>query len=88
LELVLRYGRSALDFDSKLEPDDVPLKPGETLLLKVPERYVLGWEKARREEDWPQPEKIGLGFPWLNFGDGMGFWGTNADVWPYPRRKP
>jgi hypothetical protein len=72
----LRYGRSALtDFSVPIEPDDVPLKPGESYTLKIPEQLQLGWESfvKRRGLAKEEPKKIKFIFQYLNFGDGTGF---------------
>lgn len=72
----LRYGRSALNsFSVPIEPDDVPLKPGESYTLKIPESLQLGWESfvKRRGLAREEPKKIKFIFQNLNFGDGTGF---------------
>jgi hypothetical protein len=81
LAFVLPYGRVQLgDLITKAEPDDVPIKPGETYVFKVPESLVLGWDSFRRREHKPQPKKVILHFNKLSFGDGTGFMGHM----PYP----
>ena len=60
-------------------PDDVPLKPGETYVLKVPEAYVMGYESMNRTMKIP-PEawnRIELSVSSINFGDGTGFVGSS-----------
>jgi hypothetical protein len=72
----LRYGRSALNsFSVPIEPDDVPIKPGESYTLKIPEQLQLGWESLvkRRGLAKEEPRKIKFTFQNLNFGDGTGF---------------
>ncbi|HEX8130306.1 MAG TPA: hypothetical protein VF527_14475 [Pyrinomonadaceae bacterium] len=72
----LRYGRSELlNFDVPLQPDDVPIKPGESYTLKIPERLQQGWERfvKRRGVSKDEPKKIKFIFQYLNFGDGTGF---------------
>jgi hypothetical protein len=72
----LRYGRGALtSFAVPLEPDDVPIKPGETYTLQIPEQLQQGWERfvARRGISKDEPKKIKFIFQVLNFGDGTGF---------------
>jgi hypothetical protein len=72
----LRYGRGALiSFAVPLEPDDVPIKPGETYTLQIPKQLQLGWERfvARRGISKDEPKKIKFIFQFLNFGDGTGY---------------
>lgn len=72
----LKYGRGALiSFAVPLEPDDVPIKPGETYTLQIPEQLQQGWERfvARRGIAKDEPKKIKFIFQKLNFGDGTGY---------------
>ncbi|HZG53416.1 MAG TPA: hypothetical protein VEZ40_14895 [Pyrinomonadaceae bacterium] len=72
----LRYGRGALiSFAVPVESDDVPIKPGESYTLKIPEQHQLGWERfvKRRGLSKSEPKKIKFIFQYLNFGDGTGF---------------
>lgn len=72
----LKYGRGELiSFAVPLEPDDVPIKPGETYILQIPEQLQQGWERfvARRGIAKDEPKKIKFIFQILNFGDGTGF---------------
>src|SRR5205085_9952560 len=40
----LSYGRDDLiDFTARLQSDDVPIKPGETCILKIAEAWQQGW---------------------------------------------
>ncbi len=79
----MHYGRDKLHyFETKLEPEDVPIKPGETYVFKVPEKQAFAWEKFQQSENWSQPKKILLEFNRLNFGDGTGFWGNTGGPWP------
>ena len=72
----LKYGRTALvDLDEPVRPDDVPLRPGEVVVLKVPAERAELWRRGRAEGDRPNPKKIELIFNNLNFGDGTGFVG-------------
>jgi hypothetical protein len=77
----LRYGRSALvSYSAALEPDDVPIKPGESHTFKIFERHREGWEMFADRRGLPRsaPKKIRLIFGELNFGDGTGFHTTGG----------
>jgi hypothetical protein len=81
LEMVypLTYGRAQLgDIVTKATSDDVPIKPGESIYLKVGE--VPYWEKGVRENRWPQSTKFIAELQSLSFGDGTGYFGIS----PYP----
>jgi hypothetical protein len=72
----LRYGRGDLiDHSAPLQPDDIPIKPGETYTFKIPEQLQRGWERfvTRRGVSKSEQKKFRLVFQSLNFGDGTGF---------------
>ena len=82
----MHYGRAELgDIVTKATSDDVPIKPGETVILTA-RGMATNWEKARREYGWPDASKFRADFQILSFGDGTGYWASE----PYPppgRRK-
>lgn len=81
----LRYGNHELaDFGNKAGPDDIPIKPGETYVLKAYDSNVRGWDLFRRNHNKPQPKKLILRFQVLSFGDGTGFMGTHGGPIPEP----
>ncbi|MFN2480271.1 MAG: hypothetical protein ABR554_02145, partial [Pyrinomonadaceae bacterium] len=77
----LLYGREELvDFTAPIRSDDIPIRPGETQVLKIPEQFSQGWERfaARRNLPKTEPRKIQIRLGELNFGDGTGFMGTDG----------
>jgi hypothetical protein len=83
---VLRYGRpELLRFSEHPTPDDIPLSPGASCVLKVPESSSKGWELAKAHRGKTDPQRISLVFQLLNFGDGTGFGRT--DGVPIPFKK-
>lgn len=85
--LTLQFGRDELvSFDTALTPDDVPIQPGDKVLLKIRPAELDGWDHFRRVEQWPaewsKPKQATLMFEMLNFGDGTGFEGGEG----VPRR--
>jgi hypothetical protein len=81
----LTYGRAELgDIVTKATSDDVPIKPGETCILRVGD--ATAWEMGIRENRFSDATKFKAIPQVLSFGDGTGIWGTE----PYPppgRRK-
>lgn len=81
----LVYGRPELhDLMRKALPEDVPLAPGESCTLKVPEQDWRGWESVVEAGEAVEPLKVVLLFGGLNYGDGTGLW--SIDGHPYPRK--
>jgi hypothetical protein len=67
------------------EPDDVPLKPGETYTFKVSEREVAVWEVSEKNPHPEKPKRFRVMFSMLSFGDGTGFQGTDGTRIPVRR---
>jgi hypothetical protein len=75
----LRYGRSELsDIEFKAEPQDVPIKPGESHVLRIHRGQVMAWEKSVREKNRAQPSVVELVFQKLSFGDQTGYGGPDG----------
>lgn len=86
LEMVypLVYGRAELgDIFTKSTSDDIPIKPGETYILKIGEAPYF--EKGVRENRWPESTKFTAKIQVLSFGDGTGYFG--AELFP-PAGRP
>lgn len=85
---VLHYGRAALgNVEIKAEPDDVPIKPGETYVFQISKGQVLSWENFMRKRGKLQPKKAILYFGALSFGDGTGFWATDGIPFPQTSKE-
>jgi hypothetical protein len=72
----LWYGRTELiEFSEPLQPEDTPIKPGESYVFKIPEKKLGGFESyiAKRNLTHSGIKKVHLFFQHLNFGDGTGF---------------
>jgi hypothetical protein len=79
----LTYGRAELgDILTNATSDDVPIKPGEKIILTAGE--ATAWEKGVREKRWPQSTKFRAEIQVLSFGDGTGYFGT--ELYPPPGR--
>lgn len=83
----LTYGRSDLgDIKTKAEPTDVPINPGDTISLQIHPRQLDAWDIARQKENRPFPKRLQVTFQTLSFGDGTGYFGTDAT--PIPSTVP
>jgi hypothetical protein len=86
--LHVSYGRKELfRFSAPLLPDDVPILPGESVTLKVPDYWVRGYEYHREIKNRPDPKKVELNLQLINFGDGTGLLTPEGAPHPDPRRK-
>jgi hypothetical protein len=82
----IHYGRTDLiEITAPLKPEDVPIKPGETHIFTIAERFVRGWQGIARAHQIAQPKRVQVIFQFINFGDGTGFWGGTAAPLPHPK---
>ena len=82
----LAYGRTEIgDVRVLPSPEDVPINPGESSILKVHSGNLRAWDLKGREEHWPLPTKAQVKFQFLRFEDHSGF--TGFEGVPTPRRK-
>ncbi len=80
----LTYGRAELgDIVTKATTDDIPIKPGETIVLTAGD--ATAWEKAVREHRRPESTMFTAEIQGLSFGDGTGYFGT--ELYPPPARR-
>lgn len=84
--VVLRYGRmDFVNFDARPIPTDVPILPGATITLKIPEEDQQGWLVHKIRENRMDPKKVELSLTQVSFGDGSGFNGSEGRPYPYKR---
>jgi len=82
----LKYGRGELiSLREPLRPDDVPIRPGEVIILSLRTDEVEGWKHGRAKGELTNPKKVEFFFYFMNFGDGTGF--VTEDGKPLPERK-
>ena len=81
----LSFGSPALgSFTAVARPEDVPLAPGESAVVKLPESEAAKWERWRAKGVATEPERLVLVLHQLNFGDGTGFAGRDGKMMPNP----
>lgn len=80
VSMPLRYGRfELLNLDNHAQADDVPLRPGESYVFRLPEIIWKGWEDYAAEKNLQiSPQRLVIRFHALSFGDGTGFRGTKG----------
>lgn len=82
------YGRRDLvKFTNPIRSDDVPILPGESVVLKVSEKMVRGYESFRDKENRDDAKKVEFHLQFINFGDGTGLVTTQGVPIPDPARK-
>jgi len=87
LAFSLRFGRVDFIYRSTRPVEtDVPLKPGETHVFSIEEKWRQGWSEFKNRTNKPEPEKLSIDFVHLSFGDGSGFDGGGV-AYPYKRDK-
>lgn len=85
----VKYGDSRLsDVRVLVGPDDVPIKPGESHVFKIPAAYVKGIESMNKTgnlspDAWKQIE---LSFDIISFGDGTGYLGNQRVLYSKKKR--
>lgn len=85
LMFILQYGRPELgDLVSKALPDDAPIKPKESVVLKFHQGQIPAWEKGVLEGDHADATKIQIVLFGLSFGDGTGYFGNT--LYPHGSR--
>jgi hypothetical protein len=79
LSMRTAYGRKELGLpETAAEPGDVPIQPGETVTLKLPEGQVSAYEQSRDGKARPDPKRLEIEVLMVNFGDGTSFVGREG----------
>src|SRR2546429_8479479 len=75
----LSFGRKERgNIETKAEPDDPSIKPGETYVFTFPDNKQLDWDRFRQRENKPDAKRLILHFQLLSFRDGPGFHTTDG----------
>jgi hypothetical protein len=67
------------------KPEDDPIEPGETVVLKLTDLKADNWESYSKKNDL-HPKDVMVFFNFISFGDGTGF--ESPDGRPFNRQKP
>lgn len=81
---VIAFGRVELsDLNNRPAPDDIPIRPDETKVLKIEDVGVRGWDEARARAVVPRRIRgAKLIFQDLRFGDRTGVEGSTGSPRP------
>jgi len=75
----LKYGRRELALPgTPVEPEDVPILPGESVTLKFSEASASVYEENRDKEGRLDPKRVVFRMYMLNYGDGTYYLGTHG----------
>ena len=79
----LTYGRPELaDLKERPTKDDIPIRPGETLVLTIHASQLQAWEHYRKKENRQLPKKVQIKLQGISFGDGTGYMGNEGTLLP------
>lgn len=82
------YGRREfVRITTPVQPDDVPILPGETVTLKVPESRVKGYEGLMNEGTHGDAKKVEFKLMFINFGHGTGLVTTQGLPYSIPPKQ-
>ncbi|HZS43827.1 MAG TPA: hypothetical protein VFC63_01885 [Blastocatellia bacterium] len=86
IDFVLSYG-SFRFINNDHDPDDtdVPIKPGETVTIRIPKEQADAFEKEVSEGRLPDTKRLVLQFHAISFGDRTGY--INGQI-TGPRKNP
>ena len=83
----LIYGRPELgDIKTLATPDDVPIRAGESAVIKARPGGAKSWKMFKKERGFADPKKLSLSFQILSFGDGTGYVGPHGSFKPDKRK--
>lgn len=83
IDFPLYYGRHELgEIRTKAESTDVPIKPNETVSLKIHPSMLNAWDYKRKSENRALPKRLEVKIQFLSFGDGTGYVGSGATALP------
>ena len=83
----LVYGRTELgNIQTKADPTDVPINPGQSVSLKIHPSQLDAWDYARQKENRPFPKHLQVKLQVFSFGDGTGYFGSDGEA--IPRQMP
>jgi len=87
LAFTLQYGRiDFIHFNTQPLDTDVPIPPGDTRTLTIPDEEQQGWRGEKLRRNLNDPGKVRIKFVHLSFGDGSGFDGAGR-AYPYGKQQ-
>lgn len=83
----LRFGRvDFIHFNTRPLATDIPIQPGETYTLSIPEKWQQGWREFKLRRNEHDPKKLKIELVHMSFGDGTGFDG-GGEAYPYRKHQ-
>jgi hypothetical protein len=77
------YGSEELSsLKGRPTPDDVSIKPGESMFFRIHPNQLTAWDKGRREQGWRLPTRAKIKLEFVGFGDGTGLMGNEGVALP------
>ena len=71
---IWQYGNTSLTSNDKLaEPSDIPIKLNDSVVVKVPKKYIDWLETGEYKDLIQSVTKLEVEFTFINFGDGTGY---------------
>lgn len=88
LVMMMAYGRKELAFpDTLVEDGDIPILPGETVTLKIPDGQSKAFEVLRDEDKiYSDPKKVEIEVNAVNLGDAY-YMGRDGQLMPAVQKK-
>jgi len=71
------FALNLINNDRLANPNDIPIKPGEVFVIKIPTESAVGYQNNTKTELPPAKiDTLRLRFYIINFGDGTGYLGN------------
>jgi hypothetical protein len=84
----VKYGRNWLvDSSVPVDPNEPPIQPGESIVLKIPESKWKAFESIRNRQGKDDPKRIRLEMQLIDFGDGTALESIQGVTLTYPVNK-
>jgi hypothetical protein len=88
LSFRVKYGVNWLAASSAPPPpDEAPIRPGESITLKIADKRWKAFEALREKKKKSDPKKVKFELQLIDFGDGTGLESTQGVPFTYPTKQ-